>query len=156
MYAELPPSYSEFVDSDVVACRTYYYDITAVDQCGNGSVPLPSTQSGYSTTQEVPAQPTGLVAEPTGPTFNSLHWDRVTVNGAGSGILVDTYRVLHPDAAESGTASGFRGRRNGAKIDHVLVAAGAATIREASIVRTAVDGRYPSDHFPVTAILEWP
>jgi len=69
--------------------------------------------------------------------------------------LVDTYRFLHPDAPGSGTAGGFRGRRGGRKIDHVLIASGAATILEASIVHTSVDGRYPSDHFPVTAIVEW-
>lgn len=70
--------------------------------------------------------------------------------------LVDTYRFLHPDAPLSGTGNGFKGNRKGRKIDHVLVAAGAATIREASIVHTHVDGRYPSDHFPVTAVVEWP
>jgi len=69
--------------------------------------------------------------------------------------LVDTYRVLFPDAPDSGTAGGFRGRRNGAKIDHVLVAAGAATVREAGILHTSEDGRYPSDHFPVTAVVAW-
>lgn len=47
-------------------------------------------------------------------------------------------------------------RRTGRKVDHVLVAAGAATIREASIVYTNDGGRYPSDHFPVTAVVEWP
>lgn len=70
--------------------------------------------------------------------------------------LVDTYRVLHADAALAGTAGGFGGKRTGNKIDHVLVEAGAATVREASIVYTHVDGRYPSDHFPVTAVVEWP
>jgi endonuclease/exonuclease/phosphatase family metal-dependent hydrolase len=69
--------------------------------------------------------------------------------------LVDTYRVLYPDAPESGTASGFGGKRTGGKIDHVLVEAGAATVREAAIVHTNDDGRYPSDHFPVTAVIEW-
>lgn len=69
--------------------------------------------------------------------------------------LVDTYRVLHPAAPESGTAGGFRGRRTGGKIDHVLVAAGAATVRAAAIVHTQENGRYPSDHFPVTAVIEW-
>ena len=70
--------------------------------------------------------------------------------------LMDTYRLLHGDAPDSGTASGFGGKRGGAKIDHVLVAAGAATIREAAIIRTSEDGRYPSDHFPVSAVIEWP
>jgi endonuclease/exonuclease/phosphatase family metal-dependent hydrolase len=70
--------------------------------------------------------------------------------------LVDTYRFLHGDAPESGTAGGFRGNRKGGKIDHVLVAVGAATVREASILHTNEAGRYPSDHFPVTAVFEWP
>jgi endonuclease/exonuclease/phosphatase family metal-dependent hydrolase len=70
--------------------------------------------------------------------------------------LVDTYRFLHPDAPDSGTGSGWRGNRKGRKIDHVLVAVGTATIQEASIVRTHTDGRYPSDHFAVTAVVEWP
>jgi hypothetical protein len=69
--------------------------------------------------------------------------------------LVDTYRVLHPYAPDSGTASGFHGNRKSHKIDHVLVAAGAATIRDASILHTSAEGRYPSDHFPVTAVVEW-
>jgi len=69
--------------------------------------------------------------------------------------LVDTYRYLHPDAPDSGTAGGFRGNRKGGKIDHVLVAPGATTIREASILHTHANGRYPSDHFPVTAVVEW-
>lgn len=70
--------------------------------------------------------------------------------------LADTYRVLHPDAPESGSGGGFRGRRDGPMIDHVFVAAGAATVREAEIVHTQAEGRYPSDHFPVTAVVEWP
>lgn len=69
--------------------------------------------------------------------------------------LVDTYRLLHPQARDSGTAGGFRGKRRGGKIDHVLVASGAATVREAAIVHTSTNGRYPSDHFPVTAVIEW-
>ncbi len=70
--------------------------------------------------------------------------------------LVDTYRALHGEAPGSGTAGGWRGNRRSRKIDHVLVAAGAATVREASIVHTNEDGRYPSDHFPVSAVIEWP
>lgn len=70
--------------------------------------------------------------------------------------LVDTYRLLDPNARNAGTAGGFAGKRGGRKIDHVLVAAGAATVHEASVVHTEVEGRYPSDHFPVTAVVEWP
>ena len=63
----------------------------------------------------------------------------------------DSFRVLQPDAAEVGTFSGFRlGQASGDKIDFVFVEPGAEVL-EAAIVRTSRDGRYPSDHFPVTA-----
>jgi len=70
--------------------------------------------------------------------------------------LVDTFRALHPDAEDAGTGTGFRGNRRSGKIDHVLLARGAAEVREAEIVRTNEDGRYPSDHLPVTAVVAWP
>jgi len=63
----------------------------------------------------------------------------------------DSFRVLQPDATEVGTFSGFRlGQASGDKIDFVFVEPGAEVL-EAAIVRTSRDGRYPSDHFPVTA-----
>lgn len=94
------------------------------------------------------------------PTMAFLRGSRTLPDARGDAYanplpLVDTYRCLHPDAPDSGTAGGFRGRRKGPKIDHVLVARGAGTIREAEILHTDEDGRYPSDHFPVTAIVEW-
>ena len=71
--------------------------------------------------------------------------------------LVDTYRVPPSRRDRTrGRPAASAASASGRKIDHVLVAAGAATIHEASIVRTHVDGRYPSDHFPVTAVVEWP
>jgi len=70
--------------------------------------------------------------------------------------LVDTFRVLNPDATNVGTAHGFTGAEDGAMIDHVLVEADAVTVLEADIVHTHVDTLYPSDHFPVTAVFEWP
>lgn len=70
--------------------------------------------------------------------------------GAEGPGLVDTFRVAHPDATEVGTFNAFRGRRDGAKIDFVLVEP-ASRVLEAAIDFTDHDGRYPSDHFPVTA-----
>ncbi len=67
--------------------------------------------------------------------------------------LVDTLRVLHPHA-EAGTFNGFEGRTGGEKIDYVL-ANRAFDVGEAAIVRASRDGRYPSDHFLVTATLRW-
>jgi len=63
----------------------------------------------------------------------------------------DSFRVLQPDAREVGTFNGFKiGQTAGEKIDVVFVEPGTEVL-EAAIVRTSRDGRYPSDHFPVTA-----
>jgi len=63
----------------------------------------------------------------------------------------DTFRVLHPDAKEVGTANQFKlGTTMGDKIDYIFVEP-ATEVLSADIIRTAVDGRYPSDHFPVVA-----
>jgi endonuclease/exonuclease/phosphatase family metal-dependent hydrolase len=67
------------------------------------------------------------------------------------GAFVDTFRVLHPDEPTVGTFTGFRyGRVDGEKIDYIFVPPGTGVL-SAAIVRTARDGRYPSDHFPVVA-----
>jgi endonuclease/exonuclease/phosphatase family metal-dependent hydrolase len=59
--------------------------------------------------------------------------------------------MLHPDAAEVGTFSGFKpGATGGEKIDHILVSP-SAEVLEATIDRESTEGRYPSDHFAVTA-----
>ena len=63
---------------------------------------------------------------------------------------VDTFRVLHPDEKTVGTFNGFTGRMSGSKIDYIFVSPEFRTVG-ASIVRTNREGRYPSDHYPVTA-----
>jgi endonuclease/exonuclease/phosphatase family metal-dependent hydrolase len=63
----------------------------------------------------------------------------------------DTFRVVHPDATEVGTTNQFKlGATTGDKIDYIFVEPGTEVL-SADIVRTAVNGRYPSDHFPVVA-----
>jgi endonuclease/exonuclease/phosphatase family metal-dependent hydrolase len=65
--------------------------------------------------------------------------------------FLDTFRVVHPDEKQVGTFTGFKIEQiDGPKIDYVLVQPGAEVL-SAEIVRTARDGRYPSDHFPVVA-----
>jgi len=66
-------------------------------------------------------------------------------------VLRDTFRVMHPDATEVGTANQFTlGTTTGDKIDYIFVEPGTEVI-SADIVRTSAAGRYPSDHFPVVA-----
>ena len=67
--------------------------------------------------------------------------------------LVDTFRVANPDATEAGTFNGFRTPGTG-KIDYVFVSPGLKTI-SAEIIRTQREGRYPTDHFPIDAVIVW-
>jgi endonuclease/exonuclease/phosphatase family metal-dependent hydrolase len=66
--------------------------------------------------------------------------------------LVDTWRVIHPDEPDSGTVSRFIGSREPYKIDAIL-ATPRSRVLDARILRIHQDGRYPSDHYPVTAHL---
>jgi len=63
----------------------------------------------------------------------------------------DSFRMRHPDAKDVGTGNQFKlGTASGEKIDYIFVEP-ATEVLGADIVRTSVDGRYPSDHFPVVA-----
>lgn len=64
--------------------------------------------------------------------------------------VIDTFRQIHPEEKAVGTGGGFQGQRDGKKIDYIFVAP-KTEVLQASIVRTQREGRYPSDHFPVTA-----
>jgi endonuclease/exonuclease/phosphatase family metal-dependent hydrolase len=66
--------------------------------------------------------------------------------------LSDTFREVTTDSAGVGTFHGFTGRANGERIDYIL-ADSAWTVRSAGIDRSHRGGRYPSDHFPVHAVL---
>ncbi|MBN1819002.1 MAG: endonuclease/exonuclease/phosphatase family protein [Sedimentisphaerales bacterium] len=67
-------------------------------------------------------------------------------------IMADTFRILHPNDRETGTFNGFSGRKDGDKIDYIFTSKDTLVL-EAAILYTNQDGRYPSDHFPVTARL---
>ena len=69
--------------------------------------------------------------------------------------MVDTFRLLHPDVNDVRTAHAFRGTRKGNKIDYVFVPS-SIKVLDAQILYDNVDGRYPSDHYPVNAILRLP
>jgi endonuclease/exonuclease/phosphatase family metal-dependent hydrolase len=67
--------------------------------------------------------------------------------------LTDVYRQVHPKPrAEESTFGNFTGNRRGKRIDFIL-ATPDFTAGQATIVHTNDNGRYPSDHYPVTAVL---
>ena len=68
---------------------------------------------------------------------------------------IDAYRAVHPvRRPDEASFNGFKPVVDGSRIDFVFHTADFAAIA-ATIDRTARDGRFPSDHFPVTAILAW-
>ncbi len=69
--------------------------------------------------------------------------------------LRDSFRERYPQAENVGTFNGFEGRRDGEKIDAVLVSPHWRVLA-AAILHDNRNGRYPSDHFPVTAKLTLP
>jgi endonuclease/exonuclease/phosphatase family metal-dependent hydrolase len=74
--------------------------------------------------------------------------------GGRESPVADSCRRAHParEAAE-GTTTGFKaGASTGSRIDWIAVSRDWKVVA-AGIDRTAKDGRTPSDHFPVTAIL---
>ena len=71
-------------------------------------------------------------------------------------ILLDAYRQAHPQRQRrrrEGTWHG-RGFRLGRRLDWILHTSDFDVI-DAAIDRAKRNGRYPSDHFPVTATLRW-
>lgn len=80
----------------------------------------------------------------------SAPWTELT----GSRLLRDTRRTLYPQVQDNeGTFNGFRGQAGDRRIDWIL-ATEQFEVHAADIDRTNDDGRYPSDHYPVTAVLQ--
>jgi endonuclease/exonuclease/phosphatase family metal-dependent hydrolase len=81
-----------------------------------------------------------------------------TLIGAGDNTamgraLLDSYRQLHPQRKPNEASfGGWEGRTEGRRIDFILHT-DEFTPTAAAIVRTNYDGRWPSDHYPVTATL---
>jgi endonuclease/exonuclease/phosphatase family metal-dependent hydrolase len=70
--------------------------------------------------------------------------------------FLDTFRVAHPEAKGVRTYHGFKGGEEGEKIDYIFVPPGTVVL-DAAIDRTSGrDGHFPSDHYPVTAVVRLP
>jgi endonuclease/exonuclease/phosphatase family metal-dependent hydrolase len=66
---------------------------------------------------------------------------------------VDAFRAVHPDrTTEEASFHAFKGGVEGSRIDWIVHSENLQPL-EASIDRTNENGRYPSDHYPVTAVL---
>lgn len=65
--------------------------------------------------------------------------------------MTNAWGAVHADSDEVGTRHGFRGRISGPKIDHIPLSDGFEALNVRIDQRHAMNGRYPSDHFPVVA-----
>jgi endonuclease/exonuclease/phosphatase family metal-dependent hydrolase len=71
--------------------------------------------------------------------------------------FADSFRMINPDVKAASTFHGFNGGTTGDKIDYVMVPP-RMQIPAAEIIRTNVNGKYPSDHYPINAsvvVPEW-
>ncbi|MDB5105988.1 MAG: exodeoxyribonuclease [Fibrobacteres bacterium] len=65
----------------------------------------------------------------------------------------DSFDMLHSGEKNAATFHAFTGIPLWGRIDNIFITPGAVPVK-ADIVRTQVNGRFPSDHFPVTATLD--
>jgi endonuclease/exonuclease/phosphatase family metal-dependent hydrolase len=85
--------------------------------------------------------------------FNAGEMNPAVIAMREGNLFRDTFRVVQPSAAPVGTFTAFKhGEIAGDKIDYVF-ASPEWEVLEAAIVRSEREGRYPSDHFPVTAVV---
>lgn len=68
--------------------------------------------------------------------------------------LTDAWEAAARRTGPTGTFNGFQGRTTGPRIDWILYR-GPFQALEAETITKNDNGRYPSDHFPVFAVLEW-
>ncbi len=70
-------------------------------------------------------------------------------------ILQDAFCIHSPKRTQAeGTFGGFKGSRSGSRIDWIACSE-SFQVTGASIVVKSYDGKYPSDHYPVVAELEF-
>jgi endonuclease/exonuclease/phosphatase family metal-dependent hydrolase len=117
--------------------------------------PLAVPESAKLLRRELEALPQGLPLLVTGD-FNAGKRSgayRTLLGAGGSRPLRDAYRLAHPDGRGDGSFHAFGKLPRAQAIDWILVS-DEFRVRDAGIDRSQVDGRYPSDHFPIWALLD--
>jgi len=67
--------------------------------------------------------------------------------------MVSAWEIAHPKGPALRTGHGFKGGKTGSAIDHILIGEG-STVLKAHVDQRKIDGRWPSDHYPVTATIK--
>lgn len=84
--------------------------------------------------------------------FNAAETNAAFVALLGTDLR-DSFRMRYPNERGVATYHAFKGGVQGDKIDGIVVGPG-WNVQEAAIIRSNQAGRYPSDHYPVTALLQ--
>lgn len=79
---------------------------------------------------------------------------RQTLADSGDLRLRDAWEEGETPRGWAGTYHGFEGRGSNKRMDWLLVG-GPVRVRAAGKYEEEIDGRYPSDHYPVHADIEW-
>jgi endonuclease/exonuclease/phosphatase family metal-dependent hydrolase len=134
--------------TDKITNKSFYFFNTHVDHM--------SAESRVKSAQAIVAkiqQMSELLPVIVTGDFNTGEDDETIKTIKASG-LIDTYRILHPKSNEEGTFHNFTGDDNGVKIDFIFVSRD-FQILQSMIDKTNKDDHYPSDHFPVQAVLQF-
>jgi len=94
---------TDYTDSGLLGCQTYYYYIEAVDSCPNTS-PASSVVSATTTDSTAPAAPTDLTLTTSGGT-NTLDWTVSSDDGDGANDVV-SYRIYGDGSLLTTVAAG--------------------------------------------------
>jgi endonuclease/exonuclease/phosphatase family metal-dependent hydrolase len=70
--------------------------------------------------------------------------------------FIDSYREVHPQRSpDEKSAHGFKGGTQGSRIDFIMHTPEFHSIAATIDHTKSSEGRFPSDHYPVTAVLRW-
>jgi len=133
--------------------REFLYLNTHWDHRGNQA----RIESGKLIRKWLAEHAAGLPAIVTGDlNVNDTHagFLALTATGDGPVRLTDAYRQVHPETKpDEASFHNFSGNQAGRRSDFVLITP-EWKASEATIDHTNREGRYPSDHYPVTAVLQ--
>lgn len=72
-----------------------------------------------------------------------------------SGSLIDTYTLVNTPYRNNGSFNAFKTPNNTRIIDHIFVSPG-FSVKKWGVLTDSYFGKYPSDHFPVVSVINFP
>jgi endonuclease/exonuclease/phosphatase family metal-dependent hydrolase len=84
--------------------------------------------------------------------FNNYKELSDEINEVIANNFIDSYRFIHPNAINTGTFHSFTGKCKIEKIDFIFVRE--FQVENSTIIKDNKNGKYPSDHFPLDAIVK--